>query len=466
MPTTPPAGEPRWPLGLLAIAYLLFAVYGSLVPLDFTPVPWDQALARWEAIPFLALGIGSRADWVANLLLFIPLAFLWLGWLWPRESVAGRVLVSLLLWVALVALSLGIEFTQIFFPPRTVSQNDILAESVGGLVGILLWWWFGTPLWRWVLRWRDARGVTSVSEYLLLIWLAGLFLYNVLPLDLTISPVEIYHKWQDGGLVLIPFSYPVGGAAEMAYALAVDTVLWLPVSLLWVLSGRRGPLSAFWWALGAAFLLEFFQFFVYSRVSDTTDLITAAVGAGAGSLIGARLRGGAAATAESGGRGPGMMLWVLVGVPLWIGILCLLFWYPYDFVTDSRVLKERLPLLYQVPFRNYYYGTEFRAVTEVFNKLLFFAPLGALLALGRLSIRRFSPLRPLWDLLALALILGVPALVELGQVALPDKYPDTTDWVLESLGAAAGYVLVILVRNRMVLRAPSPGRRAADPGRG
>ena len=66
----------RWPLALLAIGYLVFVVYGSLVPLRYTPLPWDHALARFQEIPFLQLGIGSRADWVANLLLFIPLTFL------------------------------------------------------------------------------------------------------------------------------------------------------------------------------------------------------------------------------------------------------------------------------------------------------------------------------------------------------------------------------------------------------
>ena len=79
-----PRQESRLLLGLLALGYLVFVVYGSLVPLDYTPVPWDEAVERFRNIRFLQLGIGSRADWVANLLLFIPLTFLWLGWLWPR----------------------------------------------------------------------------------------------------------------------------------------------------------------------------------------------------------------------------------------------------------------------------------------------------------------------------------------------------------------------------------------------
>jgi glycopeptide antibiotics resistance protein len=453
-----PQAPPRWPLGLLALAYLLFAVYGSLVPLDYTPIPWDEAVARFREIPFLRLGIGSRADWVANLLLFIPLTFLWLGWLWPR-SAAARVAVSVLVWVASVALCVGIEFTQLHFPPRTVSQNDILAESIGGLIGIALWWWKGPALWAWVDRWREARGVTSVAEYLLWVYLAGVFLYAVLPLDLTISPVEIYHKWQDGGVNLIPFAYPVEGPVELIYATAVDAVLWVPVSLLWVVSGRRSPARAFWWALGAAALLELLQFFVYSRVSDITDLITAAIGAGVGAAIGARLPRTLVEAGDPGEETGGVpragktnwLLWSLLGSLVWIGVLCAVFWYPFEIDADRNLLRERLPLLTSVPFRNYYYGTEFRAITELFHKLLFPAPLGALLAVARLQIRRFSPWRGVFTLFALVLILLVPLGLEIGQLAMPAKHPDSTDWFLMVLGGAAGFVLVHVVRNKMVL---------------
>lgn len=61
---------------IIALAYLVFVIYGSLVPLDFRAVEMTEAVERFRHIPFLDLGIGSRADWVANLLLFIPLSYL------------------------------------------------------------------------------------------------------------------------------------------------------------------------------------------------------------------------------------------------------------------------------------------------------------------------------------------------------------------------------------------------------
>jgi glycopeptide antibiotics resistance protein len=51
--------------------------------------------------------------------------------------------------------------------------------------------------------------------------------------------------------------------------------------------------------------------------------------------------------------------------------------------------------------------------------------------------------------------------IELGQVLLPSKYPDTTDWFLESLGGILGYVLLRIIRRRLSL----PSRRQTQPQR-
>jgi len=133
----------RGTLWLAALAYTLFVVYGSLVPLKFQALPWDEAVARFAAIPFLNLGIGSRADWVANLLLFVPLSFLWMGVAARRGGSTRAVLAALLIVPAAIGLSVGIEFTQLFFPQRTVSQNDVFAETLGGLLGVAAWLLWG-----------------------------------------------------------------------------------------------------------------------------------------------------------------------------------------------------------------------------------------------------------------------------------------------------------------------------------
>jgi len=47
-----------------AVFYGLFVFYGSIVPLDFHAHSLDFALDAFANIPFLDLGIDSRADWI------------------------------------------------------------------------------------------------------------------------------------------------------------------------------------------------------------------------------------------------------------------------------------------------------------------------------------------------------------------------------------------------------------------
>lgn len=445
----------------LATGYLLFVVYGSLVPLDFHALPWETAMARFRAIPFLDLGIGSRADWVANLLLFVPLAFLWLGVLTDGSRLLARVLGSALVLASVAALSLGIEFTQLFFPQRTVSQNDIFAEALGGVLGVLAWWSLGDKVMAWYDSWSRARAPAALAERLAWAYLAAVFAYNLLPLDLTISVVEVFHKWREGKLNLIPFAGLPGDPAYALYEVATDALIWAPLAFFWHARPGRDTFKAWRMAFFTAALLEFLQLFVYSRVSDVTDVFTGAVGAGAGAWLGRRLFAGGGRTGASE-RPRRVAPWLPAVLALaWVGALMLVFWYPFGFNVERTFVQERLDFIERVPFEAYYYGTEYRAVTEVLHKTLFFAPLGAMLAWFVVGL---PWMWRSWAAAASIVLIAFVALgIELGQVLLPGKNPDTTDWFLECLGGILGYVFFRAVRLR--IRAMPPRPRATEAAR-
>lgn len=433
----------RGQLALAALIYTAFVLYGSLVPLDFHGLSWDEATMRFATIPFLTLGIGSRADWVANLLLFIPLSFLWMGVLAVRASPRRTLLVSLILIPVLIALSIGIEFTQLFFPQRTVSQNDIFAETLGGVIGVLVWWGAGKRFVSWLQSWQQVHARAPLVEKMGWAYLAGMLVYNVLPLDLTLSLVEVFHKWRDGKVNLIPFGRLPSDPAYALYEIATDALIWTALAALWRFDGTRSAGRVWAMTLATAAMLEFMQLFVYSRVSDVTDLFTAAAGAALGVWAGGRLRAAEGHTpqgAEHVVRTPPGTEWVWLPFALavgWMAVLLFVFWFPFDFRADGAFIKGRLDSVWRVPFAAYYFGTEFRAITEVLRKMLFFMPLGGLLAWGVAS----QPWRWRGPLFALAMfLLGfMPALIELGQVLLPDKFADLTDWLLAWLGGLAGY---------------------------
>jgi glycopeptide antibiotics resistance protein len=449
-------GNSRRLLWLAALVYTAFVIYGSLVPLEFRAIPLDEAVTQFGAMPFLELGIGSRADWVANLLLFIPLSFLWMGALAAGAGRARTMLATLVLIPAAFALSLGIEFTQQFFPQRTVSQNDIFAESLGGVIGVLVWWGAGRRFLDWLRSWQQTHARAALAERLAWVYLAGVLVYNVLPLDLTISLVEIFHKWRDGMVNLVPFGRLPADPAYALYELATDALIWVPLALMWRLDGTRSAWRVWGMTFGTAVLLECMQLFVYSRVSDITDLFTAAAGAALGAWIGGRL----AARVAPASQMPAWSAWLpLLLATGWMALLVFVFWYPFDFRTDGAFLRERLQhFLERVPFEAYYYGTEFRAVTEVLHKVLFFIPLGALLAWS------VSHLRWTWrgygTFLSLLLIAFTALAVVAGRLAQPEKNPDSMDIVLQWLGGTLGFVMIRIFFSRKTLPA-QPRRRNA-----
>jgi glycopeptide antibiotics resistance protein len=445
-----PASARFWLL-LAATLYLVFVIYGSLVPLRFHSLPWEQAVERFRNMPYLALGAGSRADWVANILLFVPLCFLWTGVVWPRRSL-WRVPVAALVFAAGVGLSLAIEFVQVYFPQRTVSLNDIIAESIGAAIGIALWWALGDRALRWLQSLPLARGTTNIAQRLLAVYLVALFGYNLLPLDLTISPVEVYHKWREGKVIWLPFTTSYADGAQRLYDLVTDAAIWVPAAALWQLAYRKARLQTWSLAVMAATVLELLQLFVYSRVSDTTDIFTAAIGAALGVALVRASPEPQGASASAGlrphrNRQGRAWPWSIAALG-WMAVLAFVFWYPFDFNLDRNFLRDRVAGLHRVPFEAYYFGTEFRAVTEVLRKALFLAPLGFLLyGLGRRLPATWP--RALVHAVMLLLITAAVTTIEAGQLLLPGKNADFTDGALEFIGAALGYFGSLYVAERL-----------------
>jgi len=458
---------------ITCLVYTSFVIYGSLVPLDFVYMPWNEALAKFQDIRFLNLGIGSRADWVANILLFIPLSFLWAAF-FHQTANSFRYFTALIILIIAATLSLSIEFTQLFFPQRTVSINDIIAETIGAIAGIVIWRCYGQHFNTWLKRWTTNRESAGRYEQLLYIYIAIIFGYNLLPLDLTNSPVEIYHKWVDGKIHIIPFfSSFENGISIFLYGIFVDIIIWAPVSFLWVLSAKKTLTQAFKWSWFSALLLEFLQIFVYSRVSDSADLITAALGAGLGIFIAKKYRpvtNSNLATEKAATTSINNVIRSLV-IPLsliagWSVILFLIFWFPYDFRIEPQLIKERLLQLYRAPFSAYYYGTEFRAITSLVSKLAFFFPLGVLMAHLKAGLPRSWPNSLITTCLVIFLI-GIAAIVELGQVLLPVKSIDSADILVAIAGGLVGYFTYRFVTggHGTIETSPMAGTRRNNSGR-
>lgn len=433
-----------------AFLYFVFVVYGSLVPLKPVPIPFEEAWHRFQHIQTLRLGILSRADWVANLLLMIPLAFLWLAALARGRGVAARGALSAVVWSACIALALAIEFTQLYFPQRTVSVNDIVAEGIGAAIGVSLWWAFGARVVRWLDRWHSTRGAPNLAEEAVWAYVGLLVLYNLMPLDLAPSPWDLLQKFRDGRLVLVPFGFETSDVAARLYEVASGIAIWAPAAALWVLSGRKSAVQSWIAATGIAAGIEVVQLFVYTRVSDVTDVLIAAAGAAVGAWGTARFArrvDASPALSAEGARARWLASGIALGI-LWLAVLAVVFWYPFDVRMERAYVLSRLGLLRQVPFQNYYYTSEFMAITQAFRHTLFLVPWGAALGVAGVALKR-SRWVVAYHAFAVGAAVLVPAVIEAGQLALPGKFPDSTDLLLEALGALAGYVGVWVVVARL-----------------
>lgn len=424
-------------LTIVCICYTVFVIYGSLVPWHFNGLSINEALDRFQTIPYLELGMASRADWVANILLFIPLAFFGMARLsWQQQS-SRKLFATVFVLAGSVFLCFAIEFTQLFFPPRTVSLNDLIAETLGAIIGIMVYWFLGGTFIQWLETWQAKQ---SDSSFYLQSYLVILFLYNVLPLDLTLSPVEFYHKWREGRIILLPFSGFKGDIFQDIYDTMADIALWVPVPWLWLKKLRLSSGQLLVRVFASASIIELFQLFVYSRVTDVTDVLLAVIGAGIGVILLGFYGNGSAEQGRGIGlkSAKGSFLKLCIVYVLWGMVIVAVFWYPYDFQLNNGHFSIWTERFFKVPFHAYYYGTEFRAITEVFHKILFFIPLGVVSGLMVIQIKSQSK-----SLMLASIMVAIFALlVEFGQLFLPNKNADITDLILEVLGGYLGFMLI------------------------
>jgi VanZ family protein len=439
---------------ILALAFSAFAVYGSLVPFHLQPIPFAEALDRFRDVLGQHVRVGSRSDWVANILLFFPPGFLLMAAVCcdrPRLAAPAFPLVV----ASCIAFSGIIEFAQLYFPPRVSSINDITAESLGALLGAVLWVLRGQQLTTTARRIWAGFGSRSTVVLLLPAYLLFVLVVAALPLDLTVSPVEVYHKYHEGRVHLMPFAWGDAGAIELVNKCFWNVASLVPVGvLLGCLPGSLWRSERSWpRVLGLGLLIasgiEFVQLFVASRSCDVTDIVTGGPAVLAGWFLTLRYyRRQAPRFSHRASDSSFSTHWGLLAA--WLAVLMFMEWQPFDFEFDLSRAMGRLRDLSLLPFLDYYGGDYLNTLDDFVHKLLLFVPLGALLAP--------PPPARAWSRAGLAGWLAgtaAAAVLEIGQLFLPTRHASLTDVLVASAAASFGIVLTCRLRN--ALRAETGG---------
>jgi len=419
------ADNPRRLMWLAALVYTAFVIYGSLVPLEFRAIPWDEAVARFTAIAWLELGVGSRADWVANLILYIPLGYLLMGAIAGRSRSPGVWGMGTLFSILLIsAMAVSIEFVQQYFPPRTVSLNDLAAEVLGGVLGVLLWALAGRQL-SCVLRRFAQGGPRAVRAALVVYVLAYLFL-SLFPYDFLLSTEEWRaHLTSDRAGWLFAGNCGFGCWAK----LVPEMLATLPFGLLLV--KKSGGLSLAVAASVGVLLgltIEVMQLWIASGISQGASIFSRAVGVVLGASLPALLRNWNARRMHSWVRA-GLMLAM---VPYAIGLAWINNWFDAPWVNTDEAIN-RLATVRFIPFYYHYYTAEAVALVSLLFQLGLYSFIGIGIWLWRRGASRSAYGAWLPALLAVL----VASLIEAGKLFVPGQHPDPTN-LLIAAGASGG----------------------------
>lgn len=427
-------------LSVVASIYLIGVFYGSWVPLLFTPQPLTDALQLFLALPFSEQSIESKTDWATNFLLLIPLTFLWAQRFAQNQAGISDFLIRSVIAGLGIAVAFSLEFSQIFFATRTVSQKDVLALSLGALVGVAAQYRWGAAFGNWLgMLWQRESQQRRLIR-LLQVYLLVLFAFNVLPLDLTISPVELYHKWKEGKVVFFPFAGLKGGVFDNLYEIGTDLLVWIPIGIFLTLDRQITlfKVALIGWLAGAA--IETAQLFVYSRVTDITDILLAGLGAALGGIL---TKGGRRKSEYPDAKRP--IFWFSLWAGWVVATICL-FWFPFDFHLASISPEAVLSPFTRIPFLMLYQGSELNAVNETLRKIGIFMPGGILWICATHAAGASGRAHRTIGGISIGI---VAVLIEFGQVFLPGKHADLTDALIMLIGGILG-----MMATRWVISAP------------
>lgn len=270
---------------LAAMAFALFAIWGSLFPFDFHPASLSTARARFAAEWMAVRTVWSLTDLASNILLFVPIGLFVTATAAKARPQRSAAAIGAAV-AASVVLSAAIEFGQALVPSRTPSALDIAAEAVGACAGATLWRFLGAEVDALAAAALEILRRSTRTERLLLVYCLVFAVAWLVPADFTLRPTEIGDKYIHQRLLLPLMPSPDAATRGELWLTAAAAI---PLGAAGMLCGRapgtRRAVSQGAAIAGASLAaLELAQVPVFSRTTDVASLLAALVGAFAGVL--------------------------------------------------------------------------------------------------------------------------------------------------------------------------------------
>ena len=452
-PTSIPtkAAYQRWRRRLAYVAAIsaMGLVYASIIPLQFSAQAFAPAWQHFLNTPWLDLDVYRRADWVANAIVVLPIGFAGTGAICFGKRATLNQAVSLSCLVMSTALLVAmIEFVQIWFPPRTVSLNDIAAGWAGALTGPLLWLAVGIPVFNRLITMKAEGNFAATRDsffaWLLVVYLICLCFWSLLPGDLILSRDELMVKFEAGRIVLLPGSEIVlaasgRGLLGQLLSMLATMVKLIPLGLLAHLSEPKDSQAQrdqtrnkrmFWLIWCAPPFLELLQLPIFSRHFTTTDVIMGWLGAWVGWYLAQHAKPLLTFNRFSRIR----LALLLINLSF---IVASFLWGAQRFATSAEI-ETRFGRFFTMPFVRYYYGSEFSAGFNLLMKIILFSALGLTLANYLAQYPGSSRQKRFLGLVAIA-VFGF--ILEGLQILLVPCVPDASDTFVYLASGASGFLI-------------------------
>ena len=168
----------RWLVTIFLIS-ILFICYVTLFPFDFflkTPPTFAEIAQNFDKNLLNALNL---TDIPRNIILFIPIGFAFSG-LCLKHGLNRIVIVFSTLFLGM-ALSATVEILQMYSINRSPTIDDILANTIGTLLGFVLYLWVGQKLfryWKILESWLDKKLSFLILSILYIIFILALLLFS------------------------------------------------------------------------------------------------------------------------------------------------------------------------------------------------------------------------------------------------------------------------------------------------
>jgi glycopeptide antibiotics resistance protein len=416
-------------IALLTGLYAVAVVYASLIigpsGLHFVPMTLADGWAVFLKTGFVDHGSDQRADWISNMLMLIPFAYLLNSTLsfgkgWFREASA-----AVLALIVSIVFVLAVKYAQLFFPPRTVTLNYIVAQSIGAVLGLILYRLFHSRLYPYFAAKIGAGEGLAVLLGIYTVWLIAYFL---MPFDFTLSLGDLAQRASDLTDMVAGLPDPADKPVQRVLLTLANTLTAAPVGMFLAITGReRSVVSLLLRGLGLILVATFLTLFVLSARPFAFSIVYRMVGVGLGIWLMRKLRG-----KDLRKRHYYFSRYIPLALPAYV----ILIMFTSGVLSNQWVTweqaKNALEARQFLPFWNFYIVSKAHAAQSLVKQLMLFAPIGVMVWVRRGFWAKGAGFSAF-------VAFGLSLAMEVARLMKPGLRPDFSNPVIAAAAAAIAF---------------------------